>query len=158
MVVLAIFVFINPEGTLKAVAFYIGIGFMISGILLFIRHKPSKDEESSWNLVKAEGIANLIIGLLLIVAPLLMASLIPFIIGIWAAYYAILIIIDSFRGTTEGPLKLISGIIIFLLACVLVFKPLLMGLTIVIWLGILLLVYGIFNIYLAVRLNKLRKI
>jgi uncharacterized membrane protein HdeD (DUF308 family) len=158
MVVLALFVFINPEGTLKAVAFYLGIGFLISGILQFIRHVPGKSDESSWNRNKAEGIADLVIGLLLIVAPMVMVAIIPFIIGIWAAYYSILIIIDSFRGTGDGPMKLVSGIIILLLAYVLVFNPLLLGLTIIIWLGILLLVYGIFNIYMAIRLNKLRKI
>lgn len=158
MVVLAIFVFVNPEGTLKAVAFYLGIGFLISGILLFIRHVPGKSEGAGWSRNKAEGVADLIIGLLLIVAPMVMVAIIPFLIGIWAAYYSILIIIDSFKGPSDGALKLVSGVIILLLAYVLMFKPLLLGLTIVIWLGILLLVYGIFNIYISIRLNKLRKI
>jgi uncharacterized membrane protein HdeD (DUF308 family) len=158
MVVLSMFIFFNPEGTLKAVAFYLGIAFLISGILLFIRHVPGKNEGAAWSRNKAEGVADLVIGLLLIVAPMLMAAIIPFIIGIWAAYYGVLIIIDSFRGTVDGALKLISGVIILLLSYVLMFKPLLLGLTIIIWLGILLLVYGIINIFLAIRLNQLRKI
>jgi uncharacterized membrane protein HdeD (DUF308 family) len=103
-------------------------------------------------------VADLVIGLLLIVAPMLMAAIIPFIIGIWAAYYGVLIIIDSFRGTVDGAVKLISGVIILLLSYILMFKPLLLGLTIVVWLGILLLIYGIINIFLAIRLNHLRKI
>jgi uncharacterized membrane protein HdeD (DUF308 family) len=103
-------------------------------------------------------VADLVIGLLLIAAPMLMAAIIPFIIGIWAAYYSVLIIIDSFRGPADGALKLVSGVIILLLSYVLMFKPLLLGLTLVIWLGILLLVYGIINIFLAIRLNQLRKI
>jgi len=157
MVVLSMFIFFNPEGTLKAIAFYLGIAFLISGILMFIRHVPGKNE-ASWNRHKAEGVADLVIGLLLIVAPMVMAAIIPFIIGIWAAYYSVLIIIDSFRGPADGALKLISGVIILLLAFVLMFKPLLLGLTIVIWLGILLLVYGVFNIYMSIRLNQLRNL
>jgi uncharacterized membrane protein HdeD (DUF308 family) len=158
MVVLAMFIFFNPEGTLKAVAFYLGIVFLISGILLFIRHVPGKNEGATWNRNKAEGVADLVIGLLLIVVPMLMVAIIPFVIGVWAAYYGVLIIIDSFRGPADGALKLISGVIILLLSFVLMFKPLLLGLTIVIWLGILLLVYGIINVFLAIRLNQLRKI
>lgn len=158
MVILAIFVLVNPEGTLKAVAFYLGIGFLISGILLFIRHVPGKSEGAGWNRNRAEGVADLVIGLLLVAAPMLMVAVIPFLIGIWAAYYGVLIIIDSFKGQADGAMKLISGVIILLLAYILMFKPLLLGFTIVIWLGILLLVYGAFNIYVSLRLNKLRKI
>ena len=109
MVILAIFVLVNPEGTLKAVAFYLGIGFLISGILLFIRHVPGKSEGAGWNRNRAEGVADLVIGLLLVAAPMLMVAIIPFLIGIWAAYYGVLIIIDSFKGQADGALKLISG-------------------------------------------------
>jgi len=155
MVLLSLFVLINPEDTLKTVAFYLGIGFFITGIILIIRGISLKKAEESWNWNIIEGIADLILGFLLIVAPVAMAALIPIMIGIWAVFYSILIIIDSFKGAGNGPLKLASGIIIFLLAYLLIFNPLLFGLTIVIWLGILLLVAGIFNIILAIKLKQL---
>jgi uncharacterized membrane protein HdeD (DUF308 family) len=154
MLVLSLFVLINPEGTLKTVAFYIGIGFLISGIILVIRNIPGKNAENflNWNLT--EGIADLILGILLIIAPLAMAALIPIIIGIWAAIYSIIMIIDSVKGTGNSVMKLITGITILLLSNVLIFKPLLLGLTIVIWLGILLLVAGAFNIILSVKMKQ----
>jgi uncharacterized membrane protein HdeD (DUF308 family) len=155
LVILALFVLINPEGTLKTVALLMGIGFIISGILLFLKHS-SKTGESSWNMIKAEGIADLVFGLLLIVVPMVIVSVIPFLIGLWAAYYSVLVITESFKSPADGPMRLIAGIIILLLALVLVFKPHLMGLTIVIWAGILLLIYGGFNIYFSLRLNQLR--
>ncbi len=154
MVVLAIFVFFNPEGTLKAVAFYLGIGFFIAGIILVISGFTERKAEKIWSYNLIEGISILILGFLLVVAPLAMASIIPVLMGIWAALYGFLIIIDAFRGTFNVALKLISGIIILLLAYVLIFKPLLLGLTIVIWLGILLLMAGSFNILMAVKLKK----
>jgi uncharacterized membrane protein HdeD (DUF308 family) len=154
MVVLALFILINPAGTIKTVALYIGIGFLITGLLLFIRHTPTTTtEKGKWNMNNAEAIAEMIIGVLLIVAPMMMVSLIPIIVGLWAVYYGGLVIIDSFR-TTNGAAMLVAGVIIVLLALILVFKPLLLGFTVLIWLGILLLVNGIFNIYISVKLKK----
>jgi len=154
MVVLAVFVFFNPEDTLKAVAFYLGIGFFIAGIILVISGITEKKADKTWSYNLIEGIAILILGFLLVVAPLAMAAIIPVLIGIWAAFYSILIIIDAFKSIGNVAIKLISGIIILLLSYVLIFKPLLLGLTIIIWLGILLLIAGSFNILMAVKLKQ----
>ncbi len=155
MVVLSIFVFFNPEGTLKTVAFYLGIGFFIAGIALVISGITERKGDKIWSYNLIEGIAILVLGFLLVVAPLAIAAIIPFLIGIWAAFYSFLIIIDAIKGTGNVAIKLISGIIILLLAYVLIFKPLFLGLTIVIWLGILLLMAGSFNILMAVKLKQL---
>lgn len=155
MVILAVFVFFNPEDTLKAVAFYLGIGFFIAGIILVISGITERKAEKTWSYNLIEGIAILILGFLLVVAPLAMAAIIPVLIGIWAALYGFLIIIDAFKSTVSVALKLVAGIIILLLAYVLIFKPLLLGLSIVIWLGILLLLAGSFNILMAVKLKQL---
>jgi len=157
MVVLAIFVFSNPEGTLKTVAFYLGIGFFIAGIALVISGITEKKADKTWSYNLIEGIAILILGFLLVVAPLAVAAIIPVLVGVWAAFYSFLIIIDAFKSTDNIVIKLISGIIILLLAYVLIFKPLFLGLTIVIWLGILLLMAGAFNILMAVKLKQLIK-
>ena len=157
MVVLAILAFINPENTLKAVAFYLGIGFFIAGIILVISGISERKGERIWNYSLIEGISILILGFLLVVAPLALAAIIPVLIGTWAVLYGFLIIIDAFRSTNNVALKLISGVIILFLAYVLIFKPLLLGLTIVIWLAILLLIAGSYNIIMAFRLRKIFK-
>jgi|WetSurSiteA1Bulk_404760.scaffolds.fasta_scaffold45640_2 uncharacterized membrane protein HdeD (DUF308 family) len=154
LVVLALFVIINPEGTLKTIALYLGIGFIIPGIILFIRGYQVKKAANSLNRDLIEGITDLLIGLILILAPLFVASVVPVIIGIWAVFYGIFTIIDSLKKTGDNVLKFLTGITVLLLANVLIFKPLLLGLTIVIWLGLLLLVAGAFNIMLAVNLKK----
>jgi uncharacterized membrane protein HdeD (DUF308 family) len=154
LVVLSLFVFINPEGTLKAVAFYLGIGFFISGIVLVIRGIPALkgDYKLNWNVL--EGAIDLILGFLLIVFPLLIASVIPVLIGLWAGFYSVLIIVDAVNASENRWMKIMTGIIIFILAIVLIFKPLLLGLTVMVWLGILLLISGILNIILSVKMKE----
>jgi uncharacterized membrane protein HdeD (DUF308 family) len=157
LVVLSLFVLINPDGTLKAIAFYLGIGFFISGIILVIRGIPALkgDHKLNWNVL--EGSIDLILGFLLMVFPLAMASIIPILIGFWAGFYSILIIVDAVNNSENRVMKLITGVIIFLLAIVLIFKPLLLGLTIMVWLGILLLISGILNIILSVKMKESQK-
>jgi uncharacterized membrane protein HdeD (DUF308 family) len=154
LVILSLFVLINPEGTLKAIAFYLGIGFFISGIILVIRGIPALRSQNKLNWNVLEGAVDLILAFLLIVFPLSMASLIPFLTGLWAALYSIFILIDAFNTAVNRGWKLVTGIIILLLALVLIFKPLLLGLTIVIWLGILLLVSGVLNILLSLKMKE----
>lgn len=158
LVVLSLFVFINPEGTLKAVAFYLGIGFFISGIILVIRGIPALKGEHKLNWNVLEGTIDLIIGFLLMVFPLAMASVFPVLIGLWAGFYSVLIIVDAVNNSENRVMKLITGLIIFILAIVLIFKPLLLGLTAMIWLGILLLISGILNIILSVKMKESLKI
>ena len=51
---------------------------------------------------------------------------------------------------------MIAGILIFLLAWVLMFNPLFMGLTMVIWFGVLLLINGIANVIISFGLRKIK--
>jgi uncharacterized membrane protein HdeD (DUF308 family) len=66
MVLLSLFVLINPKDSLKTIAFYLGIGFFITGIILVIRSISLKKAEENWNWNVIEGIGDLILGFLLI--------------------------------------------------------------------------------------------
>ncbi|MCU0407781.1 MAG: DUF308 domain-containing protein [Bacteroidales bacterium] len=151
---LSFFVLFNPEDTLKTVAFYLGIGFFIMGILLVIRGIPKRKEEGDWNWDILEGIGDLILGFLLIVVPMLLVAIIPILIGIWAGLYGFKQVADAVRAKKNILLQLLTGILIIILSLILIFKPLLLGLTVAIWLGVLLLVAGIYNIYYSIRLRQ----
>jgi len=153
LIILSVFVLINPEGALKTIAFYLGIGFFISGIILVIRGIPAIKGESKLNWSVLEGVFDLIVGFLLIVFPLSMASIIPFLFGLWAGINGILILIEAVSVAENRVEKLITGILISALAFVLLFKPLILGFTIMVTLGIILMLTGILNIILSVRMK-----
>jgi len=154
LIILSIFVFVYPEDTLRTGVVILGVFLFINGMFLFIRGINMKKGDHNWNLLMAEGLAYLISGFLMSIAPMLMAAIVPYMIGILAAVYGILIIAAAFRESLNRSIRLLAGIIILLLACVLIFKPVLLGLTVVIWLGIILLGAGIFNIYLSIKLRE----
>ena len=154
---LSFFVLFNPKDTFKVAAFYLGIGFFIMGILLVIKGLPKRKEGETWNWDILEGIGDLILGFLLIVFPMALVTIIPILIGLWAGLYGIIQIIESVKIKGNRSLRLLTGILILMLSLILIFKPLLLGLTIAIWLGVLLLVAGVYNIYLAIKIRQDKK-
>ena len=109
-----------------------------------------------WRWRTFEGVIDLILGFIVINNPVLTVSIIPFLIGFWAGIYGIFLFIDAFSSKESRGLKMISGILIFLLAWVLMFNPLFMGLTMVIWFGVILLINGIANVIISFGLRKIK--
>jgi uncharacterized membrane protein HdeD (DUF308 family) len=153
MILLAFLVFSSPADALMAYALYIGIGFGITGLVLVYQGFSIKKGNSGWGWIVFEGFIDLFLGYILMAHPVLTAAIIPFIIGFWAVYYGVLLIIDSFSGSGSMLLKLLTGILIVILGNVVMFNPGSAGLTIAIWFGVLLLIVGIYNIIISFSLK-----
>lgn len=156
MILLALVVLNHPGAALLGVAFYIGIGLLVSGIAMIGLGIGERKISQNWRWRVFEGVIDLILGFIVISNPGLTLAIIPFIVSFWAALYGVFLIIDAFSGKGSTALKVISGIIIVLLALVLMFNPLFMGLTMVIWFGIILLINGISNVILSFSLRSSR--
>ena len=146
MVLLAVLLFTSPADSLLAYVLYIGIGFIITGIAIIVQGISAKGVLDNWGWVVFGGVMDIFLGYILIAHPGLTVSVIPIMIGFWAAFYGIFLIIDSFSGTGGGLLKIIFGILILIMANTIIFNPVAFGMTLVIWLGIILLFAGIYNI------------
>jgi uncharacterized membrane protein HdeD (DUF308 family) len=146
MVLLSVLLFTSPADTLLAYVLWIGIGFIISGIAIIVQGISAKGVLDNWGWIVFGGVMDLFLGYILMAHPSLTVSIIPIMIGFWAAFYGIFLIIDSFSGTGGGFLKIIFGILILILANTIIFNPVAFGMTLIIWLGIILLIAGIFNI------------
>jgi len=146
MVLLAVLLFTSPADSLLAYVLYIGIGFIITGIAIIVQGISAKGVLDNWGWVVFGGVMDIFLGYILIAHPGLTVSVIPIMIGFWAAFYGIFLIIDSFSGTGGGLLKIIFGILILIMANTIIFNPVAFGMTLVIWLGVILLFAGIYNI------------
>jgi uncharacterized membrane protein HdeD (DUF308 family) len=145
MVLLAVLLFMSPESSLLAYVLWIGIGFIISGIAIIIQGIAVKGVQG-WGWIVFGGVMDLFLGYILMAHPALTVSVIPIMIGFWAAFYGIYLIIDAFSGTGGALLKIIFGILIVIMANTIIFNPVAFGLTLAIWLGVILLFSGIYNI------------
>jgi uncharacterized membrane protein HdeD (DUF308 family) len=153
MILLAMLIFMSPAGAMLTYVLYIGIGFIIAGIVRIVQGISAKGELTSWGSIVFEGVMDLILGYILLAHPGLTLTILPFMIGFWGAFYGVFLVIDAFSGTGSMGLKIISGILIFILANMIMFNPISFGLTLAIWIGVMLLFAGIYNIIVSFSLK-----
>jgi len=153
MILLAILVFMSPAGALLAWAVYIGIGMILSGILNIILGFSARGILENWGWRVFEGLMDIFIGFILMANPALTAAILPFVIGFWGSFYGIMLFVDAFASKGNTGIKMISGILIFLLSTTIMFNPLFVGLTFAIWFAIILFIAGIYNVVFSLS-NK----
>ncbi len=154
MILLAILIFSSPGGALITLALWIGIGLFITGIVEIYRGIALRAVNPNWGWTVFGGVLDLFLGYILMANPLVTAEILPFVFGFWAAFYGIYLIIDAFSEAGNRGIKIISGILILIIANVIMFNPLLAGMTLAIWVGIMLFVAGIYNVIFSFSLKK----
>ncbi len=154
MILLALMVFSSPGGALLAYAVYLGIGLLLTGIIILYRGISSRKENVHWGWLVFEGALDLFLGYIILANPLLTAAVLPMVIGFWAIFYGILILIRGFSDADNKVIKILFGIFIIILGNVIMNNPVFAGLTVVIWVAAILLVAGIYNVIVSFSLRK----
>lgn len=158
LISVALWTFSNPAKSFLGLSLLFSISFCVSGILeiiFSISHKRQLDN----SLVL--GIITLLIGVLLLLNPGLsmigLALYIGFLI-LFRSFGAIGIVLDlkSYGESNWGGL-LALGILGVLFSFILIWNPVLGGLSIVIWTGITLLTGGIFSLFIGFKMRKIYK-
>ncbi|MBN3519351.1 DUF308 domain-containing protein [Algoriphagus lutimaris] len=149
-IILAFFVFRHPLDTLLGLAIYIGISFLFTGIMEIIGSFTISKLAPKWGWILVGGILDLIFGIIFLSNPLISASTIPFVIGIWLMVRGIFLFVDSFGAKKSGVpnwgLMMIGGIIISIFGYSISFNMLMGVLTVTSWMGFGLLIIGVFSI------------
>ncbi|HPE57045.1 MAG TPA: DUF308 domain-containing protein [Bacteroidales bacterium] len=154
MILLSILILASPEGALIAWAFYIGIGFVITGMVLIYQGFAGRETEENWTWKIFEGLLDMFIGFMLMVNPLVTASIIPFLFGLWGAFYGIALFIDAFAHKENQFVKFAASLLVFWISTFIMFNPLLFGISIAIWVGVVMLIMGLYSLVLAFHLKK----
>jgi len=154
MILLALLVFSSPAGALVAYAIYLGIGLLLTGVVMLYQGLSSKKENPQWGWLVFEGALDLILGYIIIVNPLVTAAVLPMIIGFWAMFYGILLVIGGFSLKEDKMTRILSGIFIIILGNIIMHNPIMAGLTVVMWVTALLFVMGIYNVIISFSLKR----
>ena len=142
MILLAFMVFSSPGGALLAYAVYIGIALFITGFLILFRGISSRKDNTNWGWLVFEGLLDIF------------AAVLPFVFGFWAVFYGILLLIGSFSETENKTMKIISGILLFIIGAMIMRNPIFAGMSLAIWVAVLLLIAGIYNVIISFSLKK----
>lgn len=97
MLILGIFVWMNPFGTMLALAFYLGLGFVLAGIFYIM---ASMSIKSGWYLLV--GILDLLVGSIFMANLGVTAATLPIIVALWCLMVGVTQVVGSFEIRKAG--------------------------------------------------------
>lgn len=157
-VVLGLFLLIKPSTTISLISYVIGGIIVIAGILTFTKCLGNDFKSITFSFDLVYSILSIIAGIIIILNPNALASLIPIVLGIW------MIINGSFKFQYSFQLKqfkyknwiliFIIAIMMIILGIVLIFNPFKGAVAITQVIGIFIIGYAILDIIESFSIRK----
>ena len=156
-----IYTFMVPLESYLTLTLLFGISFLVSGIMEVSFSIANRKYIENWGWSLVSGILSLAIGILLMFRPDLSILTLPFYVGFWVFFRSLMAIgtsIDLKRfGILDWGNLMLIGVFGLIFSFFLIWNPLFAGITIVVWTALALISIGIFGIYFAFKLRKLKK-
>ena len=143
---LGIILIVNPNGTIKTVAYTLGTIFIIIGISKIINYIRNKGKYDFFNFDMSFGIIAIIIGLITIMYIEQIGTLFRIIISIWIIYNAIMRINIAFNLKNLDSRMWISSLILAILMFICGVYILFTANAILVTIGVIILVYSVLDI------------
>ncbi len=149
-VILGLFLFIRPDATITTISYIMGGVLLILGIISIIRYFKSDYGINALDFDLVYGVLVIIAGFYLIFNPTMLASLFPFILGIWIIInsvtkfqYSLLL---KKMGKSDWKYTLLISFLTFAWGVVLLINPLESVLVITQIIGIFIIIYAVLDI------------
>lgn|SRR5690554_3567855 len=160
-IIISIVTFTSPMGSLLTLSLFFALSFLFGGISEIVFSIANRDQLENWGWSLAFGILTFIVGISLVSHPALSLSVLAFYIGFLLLFRSIASIsfaldVKKHGGKNWGGL-LIFGILGAIASFILIWNPLVAGLSVVVLVAISFLFAGLFSILLSLQLRKLHK-
>ena len=153
LVILSIYIFLNPDAAVIGLSIFIGIALVISGVFTTIASISYRKVVDNWKWYLVEGLIDSLLGLIILSAPGLTASIVAFVVGLWFLFYGITKVVASFElrknEITNWWVELVFGLLAMVFSFMIMFNPFAGAVTIALLLGTFFLFTGLFNIIFA---------
>lgn len=158
-----LFLFLKPEMTINSVSYILGGILIIIGFITFLRYILNNDKViKSFDVDLIYGIVGIIAGLVLILNPTAIATIIPFILGMWIVINSAIKLQYSLNlkqyENSNWKATFIIAIISLLWGIILIFNPFAGAVVITKIIGIFIMVYSFLEITEGILFHKNVKI
>ena len=109
IVILSVYIFLNPDVAVLGLSLFIGIALLISGVFTSIASISYRKVVNNWKWYLVEGLVDSLLGLIILSAPDLTAKLVAFVVGLWFLFYGVTKIVASFELRKNEIDKIISS-------------------------------------------------
>ena len=156
LLVIGLLLFIRPESTLSLISYVFGGILVVIGTNSLINYYKGREYVSNFELVY--GVLSVLGGLVLILNPKAIASLIPFILGVWIVISSLIKLKYSWNlnssKTKTGMISLIITVLTLILGVILIFNPFEGAVFITKMIGLFLLIYSILDIVQSIIIKR----
>jgi uncharacterized membrane protein HdeD (DUF308 family) len=155
-IVFAVIAFLAPGPAILSLVIVVAAYALVDGVLGIMSAFRAANRQERWGMLALEGVANVLMGLIAFLFPLVSAVAFVFVLAIWSLVTGGLMVGAAFRVTPEdGRWALVlSGVVSVLFGAVLLLSPLLSLVVLTWWLGAYALVFGAGLLALAWKLKS----
>lgn len=154
-------VFTTPLASYITLSLFFATTFLVVGIFQIVHAVGNRNALEGWGWYLVGGILDLILGILLLSQLGATMLVLAFFVGFGVLFRSILGIGHAIdlkkQGAKDWGLLLFFGILGVLFSFILIWNPIFAGLTVVFYTGMAFILVGFFNIFLGLRLRKVKK-
>ena len=159
LILIGMFLLIKPETTLHAISYFMGVALIIWGLVPIIQFFSNKETMQYLEFSFIIGVFALIFGIIIMIKPNIIGSIIPLLIGIWMVingvtklYYSL-----TLNKLSSATVSIILSIIILICGLVLIFNPFKGAIILTKIIGISVIIYSILDLVECYTLKKTMK-
>lgn len=157
-ILLGICLFLFPETIISMISYILGGIILVSGVISIIRYFTRKERITMFAFDLIYGVFSIIFGVIMITNPTALATVIPFVLGIWVIINSIVKMRYSFRLKDYNQSAWLStfviSIVMLLWGFILLFNPFEGALVITQVIGLFIIVYAMLDLVEVSLLKK----
>jgi len=161
MIAAGIIVLCNPVETLVSFAWLVGLCLLFNGVMTLLLYIDEVRGRLGSGGVLFEAITSILLGLMFIFNDVLVASIVPYLLALWAIFAGIGMMVHctdlKWMGVSKWWLELVLGIacVVFgILSCV---EPVVATVAISVFVGLAFILYGLGTLFLLYGLDRVKK-
>ena len=159
---IGLYTFTTPAKSFLTLAMIFSASFILNGIAEIVFSFNNRKQVDNWGWTLVFGFLTLIIGIIMFIRPEISIRTLPLYVGFVVLFRSIAAISYSIDlknfGIKNWWSLMFTGVLGVLFSVIMIWNPLLGGLTIVIWTGIALITVGVYSVLLSVILKNLKNI
>lgn len=159
-ILLGFYILNQPLASYLALSVFFAAAFLVSGIFEVLYAVSSKRHDAGWGWALFGGIVDTVFGIFLIASPVLTMAVLPMYIGFVILFRAVLGIMHAFAlkklGISGWGWALMAAILGIVFALMMISNPVFGGLTIVVYTAVAVLMLGVAQVALSLRLKSIK--
>ena len=158
-IAIGVWILSAPAESFEQIIKFIGVIILVAGTAEIFLSIYKRLAIPGWGYQLTGGLIDAGIGLILILNPSILLKITSIFVAIWLIISSVMVLRRAFefRGDNRDIWRweLILGIVLLLLAILLLWHPMILGMTIAIWTAAAFIAMGVFRISMTIRLKRL---